>query len=607
MAVKKTQRKTRINYVREVKKLIKDFIRRDFIKDEALKQPDDLRNMYKKMNITKFIMLGLVFNFLSFLTLAGNYAIEQGFGIIGIGVYLIYFGRNIVQTLYFQWDRNLSTEIEFKREDSLTISSSRILDKVSNNVYQKKDNQWQQCSNERIMNCITDYLLNSWDVQNNYMINLGQILSTIIMLIATVVSNKTIPQKEFIPLLIITSLFQFICCAYDRFFHSEFVKETNPIADEKAVLKNDVLRVTPIIPLDTEIRIGKYQMLSKKHFSKKRELIQKDFKSDLFASLVHIISSYILIITYVKGCGEINLGTVAGMTASLAIFNSAVESFGQITRVFTSRSKSWDAIEKREELLKEILKVYHKQVSSKPISISSLDISPFQIMYNEVSENDRPFSLSLKETVLLQKGDCIALTGASGSGKSTFLKVTTNRIKFNHINSTKITPINYMYYDEQVDFGSRPLWEEVFCLDGKTHLEPTPEELSKMEYILKEMKLYYEISGNCKDFWTWFKENKASSLSKGQKQRLIVAKILFWLDQNIDIVALDECTSGLDSDSLDDDNADALKVLQFIIDYCNRDKKRIIFLATHQNIDNLCNHKLHFRRHNGQTVIEKIY
>lgn len=108
MAQKRSSKK--INYVREVKKLIKDFIRRDFIKDEALKQPDDLRNMYKKMNITKFIMLGLVFNFLSFLTLAGNYAIERGFGIIGIGVYLIYFGRNIVQTLYFQWDRNLSTE-----------------------------------------------------------------------------------------------------------------------------------------------------------------------------------------------------------------------------------------------------------------------------------------------------------------------------------------------------------------------------------------------------------------------------------------------------------------------------------------------------------------
>ena len=106
------------------------------------------------------------------------------------------------------------------------------------------------------------------------------------------------------------------------------------------------------------------------------------------------------------------------------------------------------------------------------------------------------------------------------------------------------------------------------------------------------------------DFWMWTKQHTGKELSRGQKQRMIIGKILFWLDEKIDIVALDECTSGLDTEADEENNADAIKVLQFIIDYCNRDRRRIIFLATHQNINDLCNHRLHFRRNNGQTTIE---
>ena len=32
------------------------------------------------------------------------------------------------------------------------------------------------------------------------------------------------------------------------------------------------------------------------------------------------------------------------------------------------------------------------------------------------------------------------------------------------------------------------------------------------------------------------------SLSNGQKQRLILAKMLYWLNDDIDVLVLDECT-----------------------------------------------------------------
>ena len=73
------------------------------------------------------------------------------------------------------------------------------------------------------------------------------------------------------------------------------------------------------------------------------------------------------------------------------------------------------------------------------------------------------------------------------------------------------------------------------------------------------------------------------SLSNGQNQRLILAKLLYFLDDDIDALILDECTSGLDDD--DKYHIDACDVLEYIVKYSNKDKKRMIIISTHQNID----------------------
>ena len=106
-----------------------------------------------------------------------------------------------------------------------------------------------------------------------------------------------------------------------------------------------------------------------------------------------------------------------------------------------------------------------------------------------------------------------------------------------------------------------------------------------MEDILKNLHLWTEIQATCVDVWQWMREKKFdNSLSNGQKQRLIVAKMLYWLDEDIDVVVLDECTSGLD-DKSEEDMADAERILEFIVRYCNKDKSRVILIATHQNVD----------------------
>ena len=58
-----------------------------------------------------------------------------------------------------------------------------------------------------------------------------------------------------------------------------------------------------------------------------------------------------------------------------------------------------------------------------------------------------------------------------------------------------------------------------------------------MQEILKHLNLWQELSTNCINVWQWMQEKKFEhQLSNGQKQPLILAKMLYWL--NADIIKL---------------------------------------------------------------------
>ena len=157
------------------------------------------------------------------------------------------------------------------------------------------------------------------------------------------------------------------------------------------------------------------------------------------------------------------------------------------------------------------------------------------------------------------------------------MKMLTERIRLEK--STEIPSTSrFLFYDEKLKFGSLSIFEELFCCNEKP-------DLAKMQKILENLHLWSEIKSNCFDVWKWMREKQfEQSLSNGQKQRLILAKMLYWLDNEIDVMVLDECTSGLD-DKAESDSADAERILEYIVRYANSDKKRIVIISTHQNID----------------------
>ena len=223
---------------------------------------------------------------------------------------------------------------------------------------------------------------------------------------------------------------------------------------------------------------------------------------------------------------------------------------------------------KEEQDMELILKVYHEEEEKrkKTYKIENLRIKPFAIRYLEESENDKPFTLTSKDEINIKDGEIVILYGPSGSGKSTFMKMLTERIRVEK--STDIPSTSrFLFYDEKLKFGSLNIFDELFCCSENP-------DLVKMQEILENLHLWSEIK-----VWKWMKQKQFDqSLSNGQKQRMILAKMLYWLDAKIDVLVLDECTSGLD-DKSETDSADAERILEYIVRFANSDKKRILKFA----------------------------
>ena len=94
----------------------------------------------------------------------------------------------------------------------------------------------------------------------------------------------------------------------------------------------------------------------------------------------------------------------------------------------------------------------------------------------------------------------------------------------------------------------------------------------KLITILKGLHLYDEIVLKSSDVIEYLRNTRAENYSTGQKQRLMIARILYNLEENVQIVAFDEATNAL-NDPI------AAQVLAFIREYC---KEKLLVIASHQ-------------------------
>ncbi|MBP5204433.1 ABC transporter ATP-binding protein [bacterium] len=568
--------------IREVINLIVKFFKPYGLSDKMLVIPDNVKKMGFKVGFLNLGMtlIALVFAFILKVT---NLMIEHRLIGLGIILFMLHRGQQIVKEAYHLFEGSENKKYDLIFEDEIILRGSKIIGKTANKIlkYDASNKFYKIMSNESMLNTISNYLQNLWRQKVQHAFDLLQILSVVIMLVIAVLTNTSISQMVFIPLIFAFVIISFFSSAYISLNRGSFYKRHRDFNNDQSLIVNDLLRIPDIVKNDLEMRINKLQKTVIESNANITKFHRKMNLSRLFVSTIEAFSQYGIIIFYLCGVdwNSISLATITEITAILLVVETALAQIGRIAETLNNHNDRITVLEKEEQDMRLILDVYHSESErmSAPRVIENIDINPFSIQYLEESENDKPFTLVSRNPIHIGKGEVVVLYGPSGSGKSTFMKMLTERIKLEK--STDIPSTSrFLFYDEKLRFGSFSIYEELFCCSSNP-------DLPKMKRILEKLHLWHEIKANCFDVWQWMKEKQFDqSLSNGQKQRLIIAKMLYWLDSDIDVMVLDECTSGLD-EKAESNSADAERILEYIVRYSNKDKKRIVIISTHQNID----------------------
>ncbi len=570
------------NLIREVVNLIIKFFKPYGLSDEMLSIPNSVKRMGFKVGFMNFGMTVIALTF-AFMLKVTNMMIEYRLILLGIIFFMLYRGQQVVREAFYLFESSESKKFELIFEDEIVFRGSQIIGKTSDKVlrYDEANNLYKVMSNESVLNTIKNYLQNLWRQKIRHSFDIFEMVSVIIMLAVAIATNTSISQVVFIPLIFVFVLISFFSSAYISLNREAYYKKHREYNNEQSLIVNDLLRVPVIVRNDLDMRIEKFQKTVIASNENVTKFHKKMNLSRLFVTTMEAFSQYGIIIFYLLGVewSSINLSTITEIAAVLLIVETALGQISRIAETLNNHNERLTILEKEEKDMSLILEVF-KSESEKittPKIVDSIKINPFSIQYLEESENDKPFTLVSKEQIHIDNGEVVILYGPSGSGKSTFMKMLTERIRLEK--STEIPSTSrFLFYDEKLKFGSLSIFEELFCC------EENPD-LAKMQTILENLHLWCEIKSNCFDVWKWMKEKRFDqSLSNGQKQRLILAKMMYWLNDSIDVLVLDECTSGLD-DKSETDSADAERILEYIVRYANSDKKRIIIISTHQNID----------------------
>lgn len=565
---------------KELWKIICNFIKPYKLDESILKMPKNVRKMGIKIEILSLSLtiFSLVFAFILKVT---NMMIEQKLFLLGIILYMLYRGEKVLRDAF-----NLYSDTEYAKynmifEDELVLKGTNIIGVTKDRVLKYDENSkiYRIMDNETILNTIKKYLDNLWKHQIKHRFDIIEIISILLMVATAIITNDAIPNNIYISLILIFGFLSFVSSAYINLNRGNYYKKNREFNNEQSIIVNDLLRVPTIVSKDLDMRIARFKKTVINSNKNIKDFHKKMNFTRMIMTIIETLSQYGIIVFYVMNVKleNLTLGSIAQITATLAIVETAIGYMRRFVYALEDNNDRLVALEKESADMKLILETYHN-INQKEVNkiVDSINIKPFTIKYLKGSNNDIPFTLRSDKDININKGEVIVLYGPSGSGKSTFMNMLTERIKLEK--STDIpTTSRFLMYDDKLKFGSLSIYEEIFC-------DSENPDLLKMKNILKNLHLWEEIEANSKNVWQYMKERKFEhSLSNGQKQRLILAKLLYFLDDNIDSLILDECTSGLDDD--DKNHIDACDVLEYIVKYSNKDKKRIVIISTHQNID----------------------
>ena len=537
----------------------------------------------------------LVFDRLAFsLQWAKDY-ISNGHVFIGVAFLALYFFQDTFKTSL----RTLLNEIQLSYEQQQNLALIRhatdVLVRIRGKVWRTRTNSdnetLKEIMNTHAMLQVTrGYLQNLWSLKESLPKSIIEILSGILMLWSFF--GLLSSEVEHVALLwgsILLSSVVSVVISLTRIRLQRTSREKSKKASEEFdIALNDVFNLEPL-----NNRHAQYMTRRVKKFSLETFKIDKIRRrgynfADIGDTFTRALAMLFIIgvKVYEVGISGVDLEFVASIVALSTIYAQILNRLHSIIRVVEHIKLLYDGVGTYSSDFDAIVTAWDQEEtyssdSNTPAKVNAVNLPAFTVSYR-AQGRETPFSLKSEIPLVFKKGDVVLLTGPTGCGKTTLLRLASQNIRFDGVDIQfdfeKQGMINNLLYQSDCRLGSSNVLSEL------TFDEPFDE--NNLIFILKGLHLYEEILPKSENVLAYLSQSHIYDFSTGQRQRLAIARLLLNVDDTCHVIALDEATNAL-NDSI------TQQVLSFICEYC---KNSIVLIASHQIsiAQTFANHHLEF-------------
>lgn len=355
------------------------------------------------------------------------------------------------------------------------------------------------------------------------------------------------------------------------------------LLDEEHRLTSDLLENEQISEQAIEEMLESIRVITQK---RRKEEIKKDNRNFLLEGAMDLVAALISGV-YINGQIQINEnGKIDGKSLAKAIMS--IQATTGIARNFTNSIEGIRSTRKTEAEFEELCKKVNEIISQmeekvyplQPVehSFDSIKIEDFKGKFYpkrnyETQEVEYGATLSILE-FSMRRGDIVLLSGESGSGKSTFLRL----LKRGDINNRLCIQINdrekvdclgreYISFRPSINLGNEN--SVLTQITGKQNIsELTEQEKQNLIKIMGELNLDFP------NLLEQLATKKFMEFSTGQQKRLALSKLFYRIDDGTSVIIVDEPVGNVE-DSL------IRQQLEMIKEYAQR-KNVMLILTTHR-------------------------
>ena len=545
------------------------------IKHKLTRIPKDIKK--ETAIITLFgIITSIGFDMLAFFLQLGKDQISRGNIIIGLIFIAIYYMQRTLDTSISLWMDDIRDT--YREHYTTTISNNvvEVLQRVRGKVWRvnNETNSKEKMSTNILLRSSKSYITLVWDFKTGLPRNIIQIISVICMFIGFVMVT-TVEIKNtllFIVIIIVVSIFSVLFSLQRNKVRDRFRKNRKACDEKQDMALNDILNIEPVNSKHAIYMADKYITSTKEGYAYNKKDRKGLNKVNFFESVMDSSATIAIIVIKVAetGLNNVNLEAVLSIIALVSIYTQIMHRVNSIIHTIEDTKENLKNIKNYESDFFEIVQVYDRETKDTIGDygvIERIIVPEFDVQYQAIG-TEIPFSLKNENSVELVPGDIALLVGPTGSGKSTFMKMVTNVVEFDGFE---------LYYKRKKNGSINTLMHQT---DGRLGYSNVLSELTfdeevnkdKLFYILKGLHLYEEIYEKDRDVLRYLENSSVGDYSTGQKQRLAIVRLLYNMDDTIQIIGFDEATNALN-------DAITLQTLNFIKEYC---KNKILLIATHQ-------------------------